>query len=69
MIPIVYAKPLERIKWSSKYFCDDVTKGAIVVSVPIGGGKNSPRIEKELSRGQIFLATSLELCCRIPPEE
>jgi len=68
-VPIVWAKPLKQNKWSFKYFNDDVTKGAITVSVLVGGGKNSPRIKKEVSRGQQFSATSLELYCKIPLEK
>jgi hypothetical protein len=51
MLPIIWAKSLERSKWSSKDYNEDRTKGPIIVSIPIGGGKNPPHTKKKVLKG------------------
>jgi hypothetical protein len=62
MLPTVWVKSLERNKWSSKDFNEEITEGAIIVSILVGGRKNPPHIENQVSRGWQFSTTSLELC-------
>jgi hypothetical protein len=45
MLPMVWAESLEWNKWSSKYFSEEITKGAIAILVR---GKSPTRTKNEV---------------------
>ncbi len=48
---MVLKKFLKWNRWSSKKINEEIIKGAIIISIMVGGGKSSPYIENEISRG------------------
>jgi len=66
MLPTIWANSFDRSKWSSKVFNEDKTKGAMIVSVPIGRGQSPPYIENKVLGGHQSSVASAELCAMVP---